>query len=169
MTLYNVNGNISSLLENVMFKVLRLSNMTLDSETNLSQNISDIDTVSLDNISGNISSLLENVEYYKLYLSNMRLDSETTRSLVNCTTPNVKKRIWLGRDGLVTLNMDVLTEYNWDGTRHIISGCNKTRKKYPTRMTTRAKLKFGSSASGFIDIYTVKVGCLRNVKGSQEG
>ena len=50
----------------------------------------------------------------------------------------MKKWIELGVDGLVTLDMDVLTEYNFDGTCQKIWCCNETREKYGDRMTTWA-------------------------------
>ena len=84
---------------------------------------------------------MENINCFYLYLSKMTLGSETTRSLVHCARENVKEYIALGLDGLLTLDMDVFTGYNMDGTCREICCYNKTWEKYEDRMRAWARNK----------------------------
>ena len=134
-----MTGNISTILYNITNnRHLVLKNIDM-SGVNISHNITLRGSLVLDNIRGNIGSLLETVKCNVLGLSNMTLDSETTRSLVHCARENVKKKILLGHRGLLTLDIDVFTGYNGDGTCWGIYCYHKTKEKYGDRMITWAQ------------------------------
>ena len=135
----SVTGNIYTILHNItnnrhlVLKNIDMSGVNIPHNITLGGGI-----LYLDNIRGNIGSLLENVKCGELYLDNMTLDSETTRSLVHCARENVKE-IVLGCVGLLTLDMNVFTGYNMNGTCQEIWCHNKTKEKYGDRMTTWAR------------------------------